>query len=80
MAMRCVRQTHDPRSVKVFECLLAGEIPVEIAASFGMSVQAVYKVKQRIRDRLRKFVAAQIRDEDEPNGRSEQSPPTSSRV
>jgi hypothetical protein len=31
-----------------------------------MSEQAVHKVKQRIRDRMRDLVAEQIRDEEEP--------------
>ncbi len=70
MAMRRVRQVHDPRSVKVFERLLSGDSAAEVASSFGMSVDAVYKVKHRIRDRLRDIVAEQIRDEDESDGRT----------
>ncbi len=63
LAMRRVRQSHDPRSVKVFERLLAGETPAEVAVALGMNLEAVHKVKQRIRDRLREIVAEQIRDE-----------------
>jgi hypothetical protein len=37
-----------------------------------MSEQAVHKIKQRIRDRLRELIAVQIRDEDDING--DQSP------
>ncbi len=64
MAMLRVRQTHDPKSVRAFERLLAGETPAEVAATLGMSAEAVHKVKQRIRDRLREIVAEQIHDEE----------------
>ena len=68
VAMRPIRQAFDPRSVEVFERLLGGDTVEGIAEYFGMTTQAVHKVKQRIRARLRQIVAAQIRDEDEPDG------------
>jgi DNA-directed RNA polymerase specialized sigma24 family protein len=70
-----VRQVHDARSVEVFEALLGGRSAAEVAASFGLSVDAVYKVKQRIRDQLKDLVARQVRDEDEPDGRPGRSAP-----
>lgn len=67
LAMRRVRETCDRRSVEVFERLLAGDAVEEVAASFEMTTDAVHKVKQRVRDRLKQLVAQQIRDEDERN-------------
>lgn len=66
LAMAAIRNSHDARTLAVFECLLAGASVGEAAERFSLSEQAVYKVKQRIRDELKKQIAAQIRDEDEP--------------
>lgn len=60
-AMASVRETADPRSVEVFESLLAGKSTDEAAERFGMTRDAVHKVKQRIRDRLKTRIAEQIR-------------------
>ncbi|MGB2985065.1 MAG: sigma-70 family RNA polymerase sigma factor [Phycisphaerae bacterium] len=65
LALHSLRETFDPRSIEVFEQLVSGGSVAETAADFGMSQQAVHKVKQRARDRMRELVAAQIRDEDE---------------
>jgi DNA-directed RNA polymerase specialized sigma24 family protein len=64
MAMSNVRRTAEPKSIEVFERLLAGESPDEVATSLGMKRDAVHKVKQRMRNRLRDLVAEQILDED----------------
>jgi RNA polymerase sigma-70 factor (ECF subfamily) len=68
LAMRTLRATHDARSLAVFERLADGEPVHAVAAAFGMSTQAVHKVKQRIRDRLRDLVAAQVQQEDDTHG------------
>ena len=68
MALGSLRQTYESRSLAVFERLVAGDTVEQVAASFSMTTQAVHKVKQRIRDRLKVLVAAQIRDEDMPEG------------
>ncbi len=68
LAMMTIRETFDARSVEVFECLLRGDSVDSAAGSFSMTTQAVHKVKQRIRSRLKQIVAAQIRDEEEPDG------------
>lgn len=65
-AMTHVRETFEPKSVEVFEHLLAGRRVDEIAAAFGLSTQAVHKIKQRIRDRLRERIARQIHEEEFP--------------
>jgi RNA polymerase sigma-70 factor (ECF subfamily) len=64
LAMEQVRRDFEPRSVEVFEKLLAGESVNAVAAGSNLSEQAVHKIKQRIRDRLRELIDAQIRDED----------------
>ncbi|MHC4235156.1 MAG: sigma-70 family RNA polymerase sigma factor [Planctomycetota bacterium] len=68
LAMQRVRQSHEPRSVEIFERLLAGDTVKAVATAFGVSTDAVHKIKQRIRDRLKEYVAAQIREEDDPDG------------
>lgn len=69
MAMATVRETAEPRSVRVFERLLAGESTDEVAAAMGMKRDAVHKVKQRLRDRLKELVAQQVLEEDGLEGR-----------
>ena len=67
-AVAQLRRTHEPRSIEVFEQLLAGQTVECVAAEFKMTTQAVHKVKQRIRNRLKELIAGQIREEDQPNG------------
>ena len=67
MAMARVRTSSDRRSVEAFEGLLAGASVAEVAAEHGLSVAAVHKVKQRVRDRLREEIARQLRDEELPD-------------
>ncbi|MEE8154051.1 MAG: sigma-70 family RNA polymerase sigma factor [Phycisphaerales bacterium] len=68
LAVGRLRRTYEPRSIDVFEQLLAGETVERVAADFNMTTQAVHKVKQRIRNRLKEIIAGQIREEDQPNG------------
>jgi len=63
-ALRTIRETFEPRSVELFERLVAGEDLAALAARFGTSEQAVHKVKQRIRERMKELIAAQVREED----------------
>ena len=63
-AFETLRKTHQPRSIEVFDRLLAGDTTAEVAESFEMSVEAVKKIKQRIRAELREIVAEQIEEED----------------
>lgn len=69
-AMDSVRKNSDAKSVAVFEELLAGNGVQETAKNFQMSPDAVHKVKQRIRDRLRRLITQQVYDEDEFDSRS----------
>jgi RNA polymerase sigma factor (sigma-70 family) len=68
LALATVRQTADARSVEVFERLLAGASVEQCAADFGLSADAVHKVKQRMRDRVQARIAEQIREEEDPHG------------
>jgi len=66
LALASVRETSDPRSVAVFERLLAGASVEQVAAEFEMTADAVHKVKQRIRDRVQARISEQIREEETP--------------
>ncbi len=64
IALARVRQRRDTRSVQVFQSLLDGNSVADAAQEFGLSLQAVHKIKQRIRKDLKDQVRAQIADED----------------
>ncbi len=64
LALRRIRPTLEPKSTVVFERFLRGEGTDEIASSMGMTVAAVHKVKQRVRDKVRALVTQQIEDEE----------------
>lgn len=64
VAMQTIRETFESRSVACFDRLLAGAAVAEVAEAFGMTVQAVHKVKQRIRNRLQELIALQIQMEE----------------
>ena len=68
LAMDTLRNTVQPRSLEVFEHLLAGETPAEVAEHFGMSFDAVHKIKQRMRKRLQELIARQVWEEDGLDG------------
>jgi RNA polymerase sigma factor (sigma-70 family) len=65
LALTTIRRSFEPISVTVFERCLRGDAIRDIAADTAMSEQAVHKVKQRIRDRMKELIAEQIRDEEE---------------
>lgn len=67
-ALASVRETSDARSVSIFERLLSGASPEQAGEEFGLTADAVYKVKQRIRDRVQARIAAQLREEDALDG------------
>lgn len=67
LAMNTIRATFEPRSVELFDRSVAGATVSELSSAFGMSEQAVYKVRQRIKGRMEQLIAAQIKEEDEPD-------------
>jgi RNA polymerase sigma factor (sigma-70 family) len=79
LAMANVRKSFDAQSLAIFDLLSRGANPERLAADFGVSRDAIYKVKQRVRDRLKDLVRRQIDDEesaepkraDRPGRRSE---------
>lgn len=68
LAMAQIRATFEPRSVAVFERVMAGTGMEVIAEECGISVDAVRHVKHRVLVRLKELVAEQVRAEDEPDG------------
>ena len=65
LALKSVRESADPKSVEAFEYLLSGETPQQVARRLGLTQDAVHKVKQRMRDRLKQLVGRQIHEEDD---------------
>lgn len=63
LAMTTIRETHSAESLLIFDRLLCGESVVETAARFATTTEAVHKVKQRIRIRMKELIARQISDE-----------------
>jgi RNA polymerase sigma-70 factor (ECF subfamily) len=68
MALVEVTRSIDPQSVTVFEAILSGQAVRAIAEQMEMSEQAVYKVQQRVRTRLKEQIVRQVRDEDSDVG------------
>jgi RNA polymerase sigma-70 factor (ECF subfamily) len=64
LAMTRVRETFEESSVAMFERVLGGASVEVVAREFGTTTQAVHKVKQRIRDRLKELVEEQVAEED----------------
>lgn len=67
-AFEVVRRQVEARSVELFEACLQGLSTAEVAQRFGVSVESVHKVKQRIRDRLQEQIRLQIEEEDGAHG------------
>lgn len=65
LAIGRVRESFSAGSCQVFDALLAGRAPAEIAADRGITTAAVYKVKQRFRDRMRVELQQQLREEED---------------
>ncbi len=64
-AMSAIRECVEPQTAAIFERFVAGDSAEQIAEAFEMSNQAVQKIKQRMRDRMKEQIAVQIREEDE---------------
>jgi len=65
LAMQTVRAAFDSKSVQIFDRLIAGDGVSRLASDFQTTTQAVHKIKQRIRDRLKELIADQIKQEDD---------------
>lgn len=64
-ALQALRASARPASIEVFELLLDGVAPERIARDQHTSVEAVYKLQQRLRARLRVIVRRQMSEEAE---------------
>lgn len=62
-ALETLRRSAQPRSIVIFERLLAGDSPEDVARAAGASVDSVYKLQQRFRARLSELVHGQIEAE-----------------
>lgn len=65
LAMDAIRQRVDEQTLAVFDRFVAGDAAETIARSFQLSNDAVQKIKQRMRDRMKEQIAVQVREEDE---------------
>lgn len=65
LAMQVIRRTFDPRTIEAFDGFLAGDSTELVARKTGLSHAAANKAKQRIRNRIRELIAAQLADEEE---------------
>lgn len=63
-ALESLRQSCEPQSIAVFTRLLAGASVEEAAQAESMTVDAVRKVRQRVRARMAELVEQQIHEED----------------
>lgn len=63
-ALKALRRDYDARSLDVFERLLDGQEVAAVARQMDMSEQAVHKVKQRFRERMREIIRRQVEEED----------------
>ncbi len=64
LAMQMMRSTYDARSLRVFHELVSGKSIGDVATEFDVTPEAVRKIKQRVKERLREIVANQIHEED----------------
>lgn len=67
-AMDTLRRTVHRGTLEIFEDLLEGRRPEEVAALRGVQIDSVYKAKQRVRDRLAELIREQL-DDEEPRER-----------
>ncbi|MEM7198897.1 MAG: sigma-70 family RNA polymerase sigma factor [Planctomycetota bacterium] len=64
LALERCRDEVTPQTLAIFERLVVGSSPADVATAFGVSVASVYKIKQRVRNRLKTFIAEQVRAEE----------------
>ena len=64
LALESLRGVASERDISILERSMSGASIAELAREFGLAEEAVYKARQRIRDRVEALIAAQIADED----------------
>ena len=65
LAMRSLRSHCEPKSLEVFNGLLAGQEIRALACKYDMTEDAVRRTRVRIREQLRGLIAEQIRKDGE---------------
>ncbi|MFN0206633.1 MAG: RNA polymerase sigma factor [Planctomycetota bacterium] len=63
-ALATLQHSFAPKSLQVFYRLLAGASSETVANEFNISVEAVHKIRQRVRAEFEITISQQIRDED----------------
>ena len=63
-ALATVRRQLEPKSLEVFESFLAGGSVDEVARRHGITSDAAYKIRSRVRERVESEVARQVEVED----------------
>lgn len=66
LALDRLRTSTQSRSLEVFEALLRGEAAYEVARRLGLKVEAVYKIKQRVKERLQAEIEQQMAESEFP--------------
>lgn len=64
-ALATLSSEGDDTMYRVLQRSIEGGSVADLSAQFGMTAEAVYKARQRARDRVQQLVAEQIREEDE---------------
>jgi len=71
-ALERIRAEFDAHNVEMFERNVSGEPVAQLVSAFGVSEEAFYAARRRIRLRLQDLIAEQVRDEDRVDGESVQ--------
>ncbi|MGD9690234.1 MAG: RNA polymerase sigma factor [Phycisphaerales bacterium] len=64
LALAELERTFDASSVAVLRQSLSGQSPAAIAEALGLTPDAVYKARQRVRARVEEIIARQVVEED----------------
>jgi RNA polymerase sigma-70 factor (ECF subfamily) len=64
LALESLRVMAAERDIAILERSMGGASVADLAREFAMEEAAVYKVRQRIRERMEALIAAQVADED----------------
>lgn len=62
-ALATLQNSFTPRSLEVFNRLLSGASSETAANEFNISIEAVHKIRQRVRAELEITISQQVRDE-----------------
>lgn len=64
MALRALRGELEARTLNIFEALLDGRDIDAVAADFDVSRSAIYKIRTRVKERMREQIRVQVERED----------------